>query len=456
VNNVTGPVRPLALGPSGTMTDIDDRADPDMRTGIIVAVLFFVLLLGWATFARLDAAAYAPAKLTVAGQRQTVQHRDGGVVGAIFVKEGQHVTQGQPLMELAAAEVRAQARMYGAQLIELKAQRARLIAEQLGTGTINWPAEFAGFTGQDKADAQEAMTLQMQQFQARAAVLSAQTGALREQANQVRQTSRGYRSQLDASAEQAQLINDELESLRGVAEKGFVSKSRMRALERARADLMGQSGQYSASIARSAAEGGENRLKSLEAVKAYKERAASELRDVEFSLNEIFPKYRAAKDQLARLQIRAPATGTVVGLNVFTVGGVIGAGQKLMDVVPDSAGLVIEARIAPDDIDDLRTGQNAQIRFASLHERDLPIMTGQVTRLSADSFQDEKTGLSYYTAEITVLPKELEAIRKVRGRDFALRAGMPVQALIPLRKRTALQYVFEPLTQLLWLSFREH
>jgi HlyD family secretion protein len=200
---------------------------------------------------------------------------------------------------------------------------------------------------------------------------------------------------------------------------------------------MGQSGQYSASIARSAAEGGENRLKSLEAVKAYKERAASELRDVEFSLNEIFPKYRAAKDQLARLQIRAPATGTVVGLNVFTVGGVIGAGQKLMDVVPDSAGLVIEARIAPDDIDDLRTGQNAQIRFASLHERDLPIMTGQVTRLSADSFQDEKTGLSYYTAEITVLPKELEAIRKVRGRDFALRAGMPVQALIPLRKRTA-------------------
>ncbi|ANI76564.1 Leukotoxin secretion protein [Sphingobium sp. EP60837] len=456
MNNVTGPVRPLALGPSGTMTDIDDRADPDMRTGIIVAVLFFVLLLGWATFARLDAAAYAPAKLTVAGQRQTVQHRDGGVVGAIFVKEGQHVTQGQPLMELAAAEVRAQARMYGAQLIELKAQRARLIAEQLGTGTINWPAEFAGFTGQDKADAQEAMTLQMQQFQARAAVLSAQTGALREQANQVRQTSRGYRSQLDASAEQARLINDELESLRGVAEKGFVSKSRIRALERARADLMGQSGQYSASIARSAAEGGENRLKSLEAVKAYKERAASELRDVEFSLNEIFPKYRAAKDQLARLQIRAPATGTVVGLNVFTVGGVIGAGQKLMDVVPDRAGLVIEARIAPDDIDDLRTGQNAQIRFASLHERDLPIMTGQVTRLSADSFQDEKTGLSYYTAEITVLPKELEAIRKVRGRDFALRAGMPVQALIPLRKRTALQYVFEPLTQLLWLSFREH
>jgi HlyD family secretion protein len=456
VSSLTGAVRPLPFNPNGEAIEFDDRADPDMRVGIVVAVLFFVVLIGWAAFARLDAAAYAPGKLTVAGQRQTVQHRDGGVVGAIFVKEGQHVTQGQPLMELAAAEVRAQARMYGAQLIELKAQRARLIAEQMGSGSVNWPPEFAGYSGQDKADAQEAVTLQTQQFQARAAVLAAQTGALREQAAQVQQTSRGYRSQLDASAEQARLINDELESLQGVAEKGFVSKSRIRALERARADLLGQSGQYSASIARSAAEAGENRLKSLEAVKTYKERAASELRDVEFSLNEILPKYRAAKDQLARLQIRAPATGTVVGLNVFTVGGVISAGQKLMDVVPDRAGLVIEARVAPDDIDDLRTGQDAQIRFTSLHERDLPIMSGKVTRISADSFQDEKTGLSYYTSEITVLPKELEAIRKVRGHDFKLRAGMPVQALIPLRKRTALQYVFEPLTQLLWLSFREH
>lgn len=456
MNSSAGAIQPFQSDLDDPTIDIDDRADGDMRIGIIIAVLFFVLFLGWAAFARLDAAAYAPGKLTVAGQRQSVQHRDGGVVGAIFVKEGQHVIQGAPLMELAAADVRAQARMYGSQLIELKAQRARLVAEQLGLSHIQWPADFASLTGQEKEDAAEAVKLQTTQFQARSAVLAAQTGAFREQATQVQETTRGYRSQLDASDEQARLINDELESLREVAEKGYVSKSRMRALERARADLLGQKGQYSASIARSAAETSENRLKSLEATKAYKERAASELRDVEFSLNEILPKYRAAKDQLARLQIRAPATGTVVGLNVFTVGGVISAGQKLMDVVPDKAGLVIEARIAPEDVDDLRTGQDAQIKFTSLHERDLPILKGRLTRVSADSFQDEKSGVSFYTAEITVGPKELEEIRQVRGRDFALRAGMPVQALIPLRKRTALQYAFEPLTQSLWLSFREH
>ncbi|WP_340266804.1 HlyD family type I secretion periplasmic adaptor subunit [Sphingobium mellinum] len=456
MTSASGVIRSFDPDMEGQANVIDDRPNPDLRIGIIVAGLFFVIFLGWAAFARLDAASYAPGKLTVAGQRQTVQHRDGGVVGAIFVKEGQHVILGQPLMELASAEVRAQARMYGAQLIELKAQRARLIAEQLGSPAIRWPDEFAAFKGQDKADAEEAVQLQTTQFKARSAVLAAQTGALHEQAAQVQETRRGYHAQLDASAEQARLITEELDSLRGVAEKGYVSKSRMRALERARADLLGQTGQYSANIARSAAEAGENRLKALEATKAYKERAASELRDVEFSLNEILPKYRAAKDQLARLQIRAPATGTVVGLNVFTVGGVIAAGQKLMDIVPDKAGLVIEARISPDDVDDVRNGQRAQIRFVSLHERDLPILTGHMTRLSADSFQDEKTGVPYYTAEITVEPRELEEIRKVRGRDFALRAGMPVQTLIPLRKRTALQYAFEPLTQSMWLSFREH
>ncbi|HKX21637.1 MAG TPA: HlyD family efflux transporter periplasmic adaptor subunit [Rhizorhapis sp.] len=177
---------------------------------------------------------------------------------------------------------------------------------------------------------------------------------------------------------------------------------------------------------------------------------------MEYALAELLPKYNAAKDQLERTRIRAPATGTVVGLNVFTVGGVIAPGQRLMDVVPDKAMLVIEAKVSPNDADDLVIGQKAEIRFAGLHERELPILAGQVTRLSADSFQDERTGESYYTAEVTVPPAELKIIQDVRGRNFALRSGMPVQVLVPLKKRTALQYAFEPLTQSLWRSFRQH
>lgn len=445
----------IAVG-GNDATGLDDRPDQDIRFGVIIALAFFVLFLGWASFARLDSAAYAPGKLTVSGQRQAVQHRDGGVVSAIFVKEGQRVTKGQPLLELAAAEVRAQERALASQVIDLKAQRARLQAEQLGLSSVEWPTEFAGMQGEDKAVVEAAMRLQTAQFRARSAVLTAQAGVLHQQAARELEGAEGYRRQAAASAEQERLITEELDSLKEVAAKGFVSKTRLRALERARAELIGQRGQYKASVAQSAAAANENRLRQLEVEKSFKERSATELRDVEFALSELLPKYNAAKDQLERTRIRAPASGTVVGLSIFTVGGVIAPGQRLMDIVPEKAILIIEARVAPEDADDLSVGQAAEIRFTSLHERALPILSGKLTRLSADSFTDEKTGESFYTAEVTVPPSELQVIQDVRGEKFALRAGMPVQVLVPLKKRTALQYAFEPLTQSLWRSFREH
>lgn len=446
----------IPVGMAASLPQLDDGAERDIRMGLIVAAIFFVLFLGWAAFARLDSAAYAPGRLAVSGQRQAVQHRDGGIVAAIHVKEGQTVKQGQLLITLAAAEVHAQERALASQLIELKAQRARLEAEQLGTASIQWPVEFAQLKDENQKDAQKAMRLQLAQFRARAAVLSAQTGVLHQQAAQALEGAEGYKRQAEASAEQERLITEELESLQDVAAKGYVSKTRLRALERAKADLAGRRGQYTASVAQSGAEAGENRLRQLEAEKTYRDKSASELRDVEYALAELLPKYNAAKDQLERTRIRAPATGTVVGLSIFTVGGVITPGQRLMDIVPDKAVLVIEAKVSPNDADDLKLGQNAEIRFIGLHERDLPILSGAVTRLSADSFQDERTGESYYTAEITVPPQELEILQQVRGADFALRAGMPVQVLIPLKKRTALQYALEPLTQSMWRSFREH
>lgn len=449
-------LQPLISGGGEDATGLDDRPDREIRLGVIIALVFFVLFLGWASFARLDSAAYAPGKLTVSGQRQAVQHRDGGVVSAIFVKEGQKVAKGQPLLELAAAEVRAQERALASQVIDLKAQRARLQAEQLGLSSIEWPTEFAAMEGEDKAAVEAALRLQTAQFRARSAVLTAQAGVLRQQAARELEGAEGYRRQAAASAEQERLITEELDSLQEVAAKGFVSKTRLRALERAKAELIGKRGQYSASVAQSAAAANENRLRKLETEKSFKERSATELRDVEFALSELLPKYNAAKDQLERTRIKAPASGTVVGLSIFTVDGVIAPGQRLMDIVPAKAILIIEARVAPEDADDLSVGQKAEVRFASLHERALPILSGKLTRLSADSFTDEKTGESFYTAEVTVPPSELRVIQDVRGDKFALRAGMPVQVLVPLKKRTALQYAFEPLTQSLWRSFREH
>lgn len=435
---------------------LDDRPEREIRVGLIVAGLFFVVLLGWAAFAPLDSAAFAPGRLAVSGQRQAVQHREGGVVSRILVREGQRVRQGELLVELAAADVRAQERALAGQVISLKAERARLLAEQAGQGAVRWPAEFAALTGEDRVEADAAVARQQLQFAARASVLTAQTGAMRQQIAQSLQGATGFRKQAEASRQQAQLVTEELDAIKGVAEKGYVAKTRLRALERARADLLGQEGQYAANTAQATTQAGEARIKLLETERSFREKSSAELRNVELSLTDLEPRLRAARDQLERVRIRAPASGTVVGLSVFTPGGVIAPGQKLMDVVPQHAVLVIEARVAPGDADDVQTGQAAEIRFSGLHDRQLPILSGKVSRLSADSFEDERTGEPYFLAEVAVPASELEAIRRVRGSDFALRAGMPVEVLVPLRKRTALQYIFEPLSQTMWRSFREH
>ncbi len=439
---------------AGALAIDDERRE--VRLGIIVAGLFFILFLGWAAFARLDSAAYASGQLVVSGQRQSVQHRDGGVVAKIEVVEGQQVQKGDTLVELAGAEVRAQEKAFAAQLANLQAQRARLNAELAGASTISWPTEFRSASGSVRDAIPEAVRLQTSEFAARRSALVAQSQVLGQQSSQANQSASGYQSKMTSSAEQERLIQAEIDALRPVADKGFVSQSRMRALERAKADLQGQRGQYQANVAeaRSAASGG--RLRQIEAEKSYRERASAELRDVEFQLGELTPKYRAAKDQLERLRIRAPVSGTVIGLNVFTVGGVIAPGQTLMDIVPDKSDLVVGARVSIDDADDLRIGQEAQVRFLGLHDRNIPVITGTLTKLSADSLTDKESGAVFYTAEVRVSADQIRKLQAVRGKDFELRAGAPVAVLIPLKKRTALQYAFEPLTETMWRAFREH
>jgi HlyD family secretion protein len=182
---------------------------------------------------------------------------------------------------------------------------------------------------------------------------------------------------------------------------------------------------------------------------------ATRLRDVEFQLNDAEPKLRAAQDALSREQVRAPASGQVVGLSVFTVGGVIAPGQKLMDIVPTNAGLVIEARVNPQDADEVHVGQEVEVKFPSLHDRTLPVLRGSLTKLSADSFADEKSGQRYFTAEATVPESVIERLKLAENGQFQLKAGLPAQVLIPLRKRTAWQYLTQPLAEAIWRTGRE-
>ena len=444
----------LTNGEGGTVPAVGPDIRREVRAGLLIAAAFFLLFLGWAAFARLDAAALAPGRATVAGQRQSVQHRDGGIVAAILVKEGQQVRQGDVLIRLAAPAVTAQERVLASQAIWLMAQRARLRAEQAGTA-ITKPVEFRSLTGVDAADADAAMQAQRAQMGARSALLATQQGVAMQEGSQAGSQVLGYREQVAAVVEQERLISDELNSLQDVAAKGFVSKTRIRALERAKADLIGQRARLLAARDSSVSMAGEARLKALEAKQGLQEKVTAELRDVETQLGDVLPKWTAARDEVARTQVRAPVSGTVVGLSVHTVGGVIAAGQVLMDIVPRNGAVVIETRFSPADIDDLAVGQRAEVRFAGFPARSLPIIDGRVTRVSADSFVEEKTGLSYFVGEVQIPPEQIALIRRYARGDFVLKPGMPVEVVVPLRRRTALQYMFDPLTDLMWRSFRE-
>jgi HlyD family secretion protein len=426
----------------------------EIRIGIAIAVAFFVIFLGWAALVPLDAGAHASGQIAVLGNRQSVQHRDGGVVSAIHVREGQHVKAGDVLIELSAPELKASERALTSDYLTLLAQRSRLMAERAGQHSFAPPAEFADLPAEDQPLAKQALSLQQSEMVARSQSDAAQRSVLGQRAGQLQEQQGGYVKQRDALIRQQQLIQQELDGLMSVAAKGYASMNRVRELERAQADLQGQEAAMRAEYARAGEGIGETHMQSLTITKSRLESIESDLKDTQAKLSETLPKLVATRQQLQQSQVRAPATGSVVGLTVFTVGGVVRAGETLMDIVPDGKELIVRAQVNPGDADDVYVGQKAQVRFVSVHNRSLPLFSGTVRTMSADSFTDEKSGKSYFRVEIVVPEAELNRIRQVIGKG-ELRPGLPVEAVMTVRKRTALQYMLEPLTGALWRSGHE-
>ncbi|HLY80198.1 MAG TPA: HlyD family type I secretion periplasmic adaptor subunit, partial [Caulobacteraceae bacterium] len=265
----------------------------------------------------------------------------------------------------------------------------------------------------------------------------------------------GYRDQLSANRRQQALIQQELDSLKDLLDRGLVPMTRERSLQRDAAQLAGAGGEYSADIARTEQQIGEAKLQIVDLDRQRIADDSKDYRDTEMNLSQARPKLVALREQIDRLTVRAPAAGRVVGLSIFTVGGVVGGGAKLMDIVPEDEPLVIECRVKPDDADDLRIGQATEIRIPAFHDRRLPLLTGKVSKISADALTDEKTGASFFKVEVSVPPSQLGVIRQFRGADEGLRPGLPVEVVVPLRKRSAFDYFVEPIREMLWKSFRQ-
>lgn len=428
-------------------------ADPagERRAGALVAGAFLAVFVAGASLFPLDAATHAAGTLVVEGQRQEVAHRDGGVVGAIRIREGQRVRQGQVLIELLSPETAAQVAALEAQVDQAIAERARLEAEVAGAGGIAPPPEFAARSGEARERGEAALAQQRRILAERRGVLAARMGGFGARVSQTGGQGRGLAAQQVATREQIRLLDEQLAAMAPLVDKGFVSRNRVRELQRARAALQGQLDQYATGVDQAADAAGELRAAMREGRGDFAARASAELSATLARLAEALPQLAAARARLAATQVRAPVDGEVVGLSVFTPGGVVAAGQPLLSIVPDRQPLRIAVQIAPGDAEGLRVGAPARVRLSGLRDRTLPEVSATLARISADTLADANTGQRYFTAELDPSPAEIARI----GVADRLRAGMPAEVLIPRRKRTALQYLLEPLVGSFWGALHE-
>ncbi len=328
----------------------DSPASPrrEITGGLVVLGLFLLVFVGWGLIFHLDAGVYAPGVVAVYGSRQTVQHRDGGIVSELDVRESDRVRAGQVLLKLSGDELRANERAAANQVFALEALQARLQAETNNRSSIARPDDFAGLTGDDLEAADSAMGIQQREFTARAAELATQKAVLQQRENQLSEEIGGYREQLSANRRQQSLVQDELSSLKDLLEQGLVPLSRERSLQRDAAQLAGQAGEYSANIARSQQQIGEARLQKVDLERQRIADDSKDYRDAQNQLSQDRPKLIAVREQIGRLTVRAPVTGRVVGLTIFTVGGVVGADGE--DGEPDDATRDRRANGQPTDL----------------------------------------------------------------------------------------------------------
>jgi len=451
-----------ASASSAFSSALPDRAgeqpgDPSLEWRVGGGVLIGLLLVAgiWAGFARLDSAVSAQGVVKVAGDQLAIQSLEGGVVSALPVVEGEKVAKGQLLLRFAGSSAMAQERSLAARVIGLQAQLARLDAESTGADHVATPPALSGLTGPDRIEADRAMALARTELLANGSNVHNQAALLRQRVQQIDDQIRGHAERKAAGARQIALSNRELDGVQILAAKGYASQMRVLALQRAVASLEGDLGSEQAEIARLRSSAGEARLQLLQLTGERTGRRAEEARLAQTELQTLLPQWHAAQDALQRTELRAPVAGTVMGLSIRAAGAVAGPGQRLMAIVPTDRSLVVDAQIGTGDANDLVRGMAVNIRVTGLHGRNNPVLRGRLTRLSADSFIDDKTGHAFYAASFSVPQTELRRLERAAGLSAAVRPGTPVQVVLPLHARTALQYWFEPLVQALSGSLHE-
>lgn len=431
-------IRPFPASPR----QADRRAPPPvsrgaMAYGVAICVGFFGLFGGAAALVPLDSAAVAPGVINSEGNRRAIQHLEGGLVQRIHVREGSRVAAGEPLVTLDGAKAELARSILHGRLAAARALAARLRAERDGHDDIAF--EFND-TELDDPEVLDAVAGQLRIFAARRDALRSQRDVLAQRTGQLRAEIAGLREQIAAQDRQSALIDQEIAAVSGLVGKGLERQSRLLALQRAKAEIDIAQALARAAIARGEQRIGETLLQGEDLQVRLLNEVVAELREVDDTVFGLRQQLRDAETTLARTVIRAGVDGSVVGLAVFTVGGVIAPGQVIMSLVPDHEPLVVEARVHPNDIDVVTAGLPARVRLAAFSQRVVDIVTGTVASVSADRLTDPVTNVPYYLARIDLDPAGLPPA--IAGR---LLPGMGVEVMIRTGEQTLLGYVTKPL-----------
>lgn len=425
---------------SGLDTDIRQLSSLVQRPaklGLIIVMVFLAGSLGWASIAPLAAGAVAAGVISPDGSRRTVQHLEGGIIREIRARDGDDVIAGQVLVVLEATQASAMNDMLTEQAQTLMAARARLLSEQSGRAEIVFPAELMANGNAHVASMLEG---QISLFDKRKHAFNAQLVIIEKRVHQYDEQIGALNAQVESAKTQIDLITDELGGKISMFQRGLTTKSEVLRLERAKAALYGEHGQQVGAIAevRQRLDELATQKISLEADRA--QEISTELERLRTEYAEVTEKLNSSRDILERTTITAPVGGKVVNSRFKTTGGVVRAGEAILDIVPTGERLLIDVRVSPSDIDVVRPQLRAIVHLTAYSSRGLPRINGFVRDVSADSIVDQITGQSYFLARVEVFKEDLARI----GDDYILLAGMPAEVMIVTGERTVVSYLLEP------------
>lgn len=417
---------------------------PVARFGFLVIAAFVGLLTVWSLTADLAGSIVSPGVVVPEGKKKTVQHVSGGTVRQIFVQEGDLVTEGQPLIKLDEVQLRANYDILVGQYYALVAQLARARAEQEDRPDLTNP-----FPADDEIGRQ-AFKHEHEIFETRRKAHLGEIAILRDRLNQLHEEIGGNHKLRAASEKQLELLQQEISGMRELAEKGYTPRVKMLQYERAEAQLSGDIGFRKSEILKAQQRVAETESEIAQSRKKRADEVARELREVQGRLDEVEPKLRATKESLTQTTILSPIAGQVLNLNMVTLGGVIEAGKPVMDIVPAGVGIMVQAQVQPQDIDDVKPGVDARIHLTTASGRDLPPVAGKVVTVGADRQEEARTGQPYYSIQVRVEAGELEKIAPVK-----VLPGMAVEVYMTVEERTLFDYIASPLQRRLRHAMRE-